>query len=85
MENIRRKRDKIDLELKQLTREVRVGENLRKELFGTVAVCPRVDENFGARALYLDMNRLYQRYKKHKENLKSIHKVMRDETNKLNV
>lgn len=84
MNNLRNKRDKIDAEIKNLTKEVRVGEQLRRELFGAVALCPRVDENFGARVLYYDMNRLFNNYKRHKENFKTSQKVMRDEIVKLN-
>lgn len=83
MTNIKANRDNIDAEIRKLTRNARVNDELRRELFGAVAVCPKVDENFGARNLFWQMSVIYDRYKGHKDELKHLGNQVRIAAQKL--
>lgn len=71
------------MEIRQTTLKSKVNDALRRELFGAVAVCPGIDENFGARNLFWEMGVIYNRYRGHKEGYRSINNAIRVETQKL--
>lgn len=83
LENLKKRRDNIDQEIRQVTLKSKLNDALRRELFGAVAVCPKVDENFGARNLFWEMGVIYNKYKGHKEAFKHCSNVIRVEAQKL--
>ena len=82
---MKERRGNIDMEIKQLTRNAKVNDELRRELFGAVAVCPKIDEDFGAKNLFWEMGLIFNRYKKHKDGLKHMNNAIRAATFKLYV
>lgn len=71
------------MQIHRATKNARVNDELRRELFGAVAVCPRIDENFGARNLFWEMGVIYNRFKNHKDELKYLDNRIRVASQKL--
>ena len=63
--------------------QVAVSEELKRELYGPAFFAPYFDSKMGKRELVAEMNRLYNEYKKSKENIKQVYRDIQIETSKL--
>lgn len=84
MDEIRQRRDKIDEEIRNLTKSVKVSDALRKDLFGPVSTVPYLYGSLSIKQMENQMGGVWGRYRKARDNIKAVNKVIDGERERLN-